>query len=224
MTGNFVRTSENRKTGPISVTYHDRTSCPPSCPLWNGCYAKQGPTLWHWRNTCTPLTEILAKLRMLPAGRRVRLGVTGDLPGVGERINARLFRRLDIACKGLKAWAYTHKRQLAALATINRAQHLAVSVSCETLAEVDAHMNAGRDAVVAVPRTAPRLQRTPAGRPVIICPAQEQDSITCATCGNDLPLCARKGRDYAIAFRAHGKGARIVEGVLRILNRTGGTP
>ncbi|NJL70183.1 MAG: hypothetical protein HC888_00615 [Candidatus Competibacteraceae bacterium] len=40
-----IELSENRKTGPCSVTYVSMSSCPDDCPLLDqGCYAINGPT------------------------------------------------------------------------------------------------------------------------------------------------------------------------------------
>lgn len=50
------------------------------------------------------------------------------------------------------------------------------------------------------------------GERFAICPAQTSDKVTCATCGNGSPLCARADRDYIVAFRAHGAGATAAEG------------
>lgn len=59
--------------------------------------------------------------------------------------------------------------------------------------------------VVTLPESAPVLPRTPAGRPVVVCPAQTAGR-TCAKC----MACARADRAVVIGFRAHGVARRQV--------------
>ena len=44
--------------------------------------------------------------------------------------------------------------------------------------------------------------------PVVRCPAEYREKFSCADCGNGIPLCARRNRDYIIGFTAHGSGKK----------------
>ena len=87
---------------------------------------------------------------------------------------------------------------------------LAINASCESLAQADRAMDLGIPAVAVVPSDAPVFQRSPAGRPVVVCPAQYRDSVTCKSC----KLCANVDRPCIVAFRAHGARAGAAEGVI----------
>lgn len=86
-----------------------------------------------------------------------------------------------------------------------------INLSADSLRHADelAALEIGPVAVV-LPSDAPVKQTTPAGRTVIVCPA-ELGRVTCATCG----LCAKPQRKAIIGFRAHGQAARRVS--LRVL-------
>lgn len=43
---------------------------------------------------------------------------------------------------------------------------------------------------------------------LVRCPAEYLSDFSCADCGGGLPLCARRDRNYAIGFTAHGAGKR----------------
>jgi hypothetical protein len=81
-------------------------------------------------------------------------------------------------------------------------------LSANNLAHADALAETGAGPVVTVlPTNAPAKTTTPAGRPVITCPAQTRDDVSCADC----QLCARADRPTIIGFLAHGTGAKKAE-------------
>lgn len=222
----LTRSSCNMKTGPIPVSTTTADSCPPSCPLRdNGCYGNGGKLSIHWRRVSEryglTFGAFLAAVRGLPAGQVWRHNQAGDLPGTGERIDRTALRALQAAAAHTRGWTYTHKLpwyggNAAALreANANTAGGLTVNLSADSLEEADRLADAGCGPVVVVlPRSAGKIGYTPAGQRVVTCPAQT-GTVTCATCGAGMPLCARRDRRYIIGFRAHGRGARKAEAVM----------
>lgn len=207
------------KLGPrVSHSKTDRTSCPPSCPLWGaGCFGENFPLSRHWerlnsgRNGGT-FAEGLAQIQALPAGSLFRHNVVGDLPGAGETVDTVAALELAEATRHLVSWTYTHKRDGDAIRAINAVGTIVVNVSTDTLAEADDAINAGLPVVTVRPVGAPiRGERTPQGLPVYTCPAAIPGAeSTCSTCGNGSPLCARRDRGYVIAFPAHGSRKNAV--------------
>jgi hypothetical protein len=155
------------------------------------------------------ISKVAAKIAALPEGTLWRHNVAGDLPGVGEDVNARQLRKLVVANYRKLGYTYTHKKtdralKLAKLATLNG---FAVNVSCDSLAEVDRMVSRGMLAVVVLPSDTPRRVITPAGNVVEQCPATYDGSkVTCATC----KLCARTNRRVSVGFPAHGTRRKVV--------------
>ena len=213
--------SGNTKIGPIAATTSSRATCPASCPfLKNGCYADAGYyTRLHWDSVTRgergkPWREHLADLAALPAGRALRLNVSGDLPATGPNISRRYARALAAAVRHLKAWTYSHHKltpsNLQILRFLNR-QGLTVNASTETEAAADAAVAAGLPAVLTVDSAETRAQwSTAAGNRVIVCPAQQRDGVTCSDCF----LCQKRGRRVVVAFLAHGSGKRKAQAAL----------
>lgn len=224
--------SANAKTGPIVVTTSSGTTCPPACPLKRTCYAKGGPLALHWaavtrgergepwKRFLADLSDALAKA---PRGQVWRHNQAGDLPGAGDRIDREALAALIAtnATADARGFTYTHKpliaadaRGKAALAAANlaavveaNANGFTINASANNLAHVDALADVidGRaPIVVVVAADAPPTLSTPAGRKVVVCPAQQREGVTCATCR----LCARADRKVVVGFRAHGTGAR----------------
>jgi len=187
--------SSNKKTGPIPVSTTSAKSCPDSCPLKkNGCYADGGPLALHW-----------------PAGQLWRHNQAGDLPGLNESINPDALRMLVKANTGKRGFTYTHKPASAEnLALIREANAggFTINLSANSLAHADelAALDAG-PVVTLLPPGAPSLTKTPAGRPVVTCPAQLRDDISCADC----QLCSRAERPSIVGFIAHGAGSKRAE-------------
>ena len=60
--------------------------------------------------------------------------------------------------------------------------------------------------VTVVSENYPDSGHTPAGRKIIVCPAQTKDNVTCKTC----KLCSVQNRPI-IGFRAHGTNKKLAE-------------
>jgi hypothetical protein len=216
--------SRNAKTGPIPVSTTSADSCPPSCPLAAaGCYAKSGPlgmlwaavsrtkpgaTMHHGKNNVRTLTwdGFTAAIKALPAGALWRHNQAGDLPGVGDKIDAKALGQLARANKGKRGFTYTHKpvkgRNAAAIAKANAAG-FTVNLSADNLTEADELSAAGVGPVVTLlPAEVTGNEKlfTPAGRRVVVCPATYRDDVTCASCA----LCAVATREVIVGFPAHG--------------------
>lgn len=224
--------SANAKTGPIVVTTSSAKTCPPACPFTRTCYAKGGPLAIHWRAVTLGergapwkrfLVNLADALAKAPRGQTWRHNQAGDLPGQGDKIDAAALESLAVvnAQAGARGFTYTHKPLIAAdapnapaLAAANLAAVVAanaagftINASANNLGHADALADAlaGRaPVVVVVAADAPATLATPAGRKVVVCPAQQREGVTCATCR----LCSRADRSAIIGFRAHGSGAR----------------
>jgi|GEM_PF-1044819 len=213
MTYHFVKQSGNGKTGSIPVTYSQRETCPESCP-WqgNGCYAESWPVALHWRRVADrgdTLAALCRSIEALPDGQLWRHNVAGDLPGLGEDINARALRKIVRANHKKLGYTYTHKKTARALTLARRATRagFAVNVSCDSVYEVDAMMARGLLCAVVMPSSAPRRTITPKGNIIEQCPATyDKSEITCADC----KLCARTNRRVAVGFPAHGSRYRSI--------------
>lgn len=209
----LVLKSRNSKVGKIPVSTSSAETCSDSCPLKkNGCYADGGPLSLHWRKVTAGLTgddwgTFTAKIAALPAGQAWRHNQAGDLPGVGDAIDAIALAQLVDANRGKMGWTYTHKPMNApaardAVAAAN-AGGLTVNLSADTLGEADelAELGVGPVVVVlAAPEGAKADCLTPAGRRVVTCPATYMEGVTCASC----LLCARPKRETIVGFPAHG--------------------
>lgn len=215
--------SRNAKTGPIPVTTTSAESCPNACPLKGGaCYAKSGPLALHWAKVSrgdagSSWQAGIDAITSIPAGALWRHNQAGDLPGIGDAIDASMMRQLVAANVGKRGFTYTHKpvtgehgesnRDL--IAEANR-RGFAVNLSADTMAEADelAALDIG-PVVVVVARDHAEKSATPAGRKVIVCPAQTREDVTCQSCG----LCSRIDREVIVGFRAHGVNARKAEAI-----------
>jgi hypothetical protein len=219
-----VAESKSAKLRGMAITYSPRATCPTSCPLRaNGCYAEVGNVGLQWRRcesgeSGRPWAEHLQELERLDAPR-VRLNVAGDLPGAGDEIDPARLRLLAAAATAgaRQAWTYTHKPAGPANLGAMRAAAalgLVVNLSADTLEDADALAETGLPVTVVVGVDAPKDLRTPAGRRVLICPAQldQGERITCGNCGGaGTALCARQERDFVVGFRAHGSARRKAE-------------
>lgn len=211
----FVRVSGNRKTGPIPVTSTSEETCPPECGLFRECYGKSGHLLMHWRKYTAAgapgpaagltVDELCAHVRTIPARALWRHNVVGDLPGNGPDIDAAALAKIARANRNRRGFTYTHKpatpENLKAIRAATRAG-FTINLSADNAAHADQLAAHGLPVVVVIPAAAPKVTRTPRGRKVIQCPAENSDRITCANCG----LCALANRNYLIGFKP--KGAR----------------
>jgi hypothetical protein len=107
-----------------------------------------------------------------------------------------------------QAWTYSH------FAADNfprwSAGETVINASCDTIAEAIAAHDSGRPAVYAAPLNSGEWPQKHYGLQFVRCPAETRDDITCASCGNGRPLCARGDRDYIVVFVAHGASAKRV--------------
>ena len=210
----FVAASANKKTGPMPVTYTARDSCPPSCPHYlTSCYAEAG---YHTRTNWDKLParginleEFTRRIHALPLGQIWRANVAGDLPGEGEEIDAYALGEIVRANRGRRGFTYTHKKTAAAIKWARHATEwgFTVNLSADDVGEADRLRKHGLPLVAIVPMDTPRHTKTPDGHPVVVCPAQTTDHVTCETCG----LCQMKDRKSIIGFRAHGTRARLAD-------------
>jgi len=217
--------SSNVKTGPIPVSTSPNSTCPPACPFMsNGCYAKQGPLAWHWRKVNegkrgVPWADFLGLISSIAPGSLWRHNQAGDLPGEGDDIDSGMLAQLVRANQGKRGWTYTHKpvtgnspQAVGNAASVRHANRngFRINLSADNLAEADelADVDCG-PVVVVLPSDSPHTVKTPAGRKVVVCPAQ-RGSVTCADCG----LCAAS-RSVIVGFLAHGRSSKKVESVCR---------
>jgi len=209
----FVKKSANAKTGPIPVTYTERASCPPSCPhIGADCYAEAFHTRLAWNRAAQGIqwAQLCDSVAALPAGQLWRHNVAGDLPGTGEDVDAVALGQLVAANTGRRGFTYSHKKSAQAIHWIRAANQwgFTVNLSADDAGEADKLAELGAGPVVAiVPIDTPDKSRTPAGRPIVICPAQSRDAVTCESCR----LCAVPDRKVIVGFRAHGFREKITD-------------
>lgn len=211
--------SKNQKTGPIPVTTTAMDTCPAACPLKNnGCYANAGPLGLHWRAVSDgrrglEWSELCESIAALPAGQFWRHNQAGDLPGAGDDIDARELGQLVHANIGRRGFTYTHKPMTPANAHWVRAANawgFTINLSANDLAHADQLADIGAGPVVTLlPADMMENTLTPAGRRVVICPAETRDDVTCASC----QLCQRANRETIVGFPAHGTGKARAQAV-----------
>ena len=214
----FIASSSNKKTGPMPTTYTSRDSCPPSCPHYlTSCYAEAGfHTRMIWNKVPDrglDLAGLVEKIKALPTGQIWRANVAGDLPGEGETVDAYALGQIVKANRGRRGFTYTHKKNPEALAWAKHATAwgFTVNISADDAGEADRYAAQGLPTVCIVPMDTPKHTTTPEGRPVLVCPAQTVDYMTCAHC----QLCQKADRRQIIGFRAHGTRAKQAERIAR---------
>ena len=213
----FIQKSSNSKTGPIPVTYSQRETCPQSCPHYRAdCYAEDYYTRMSWDKVPQrggTLAELCGAIAALPAGQLWRMNVAGDLPGAGESVDPAALGEIVAANRGRRGFTYTHKKSTDAIYWARAATDwgFTVNLSADDAGEADALAETGLPVCAIVPIDCPEKTETPAGRTIIVCPAQSRDDVDCASCG----LCARADRRVIIGFRAHGTRARVTDAKAR---------
>ncbi len=210
----LIERSKNRKLGEIPATFSSPCTCPKSCPWYGrGCYSEHDLTGHWWRETTDvgmTWPAFCDRVSRFPRGQVWRHNIGGDLPGVDSAIDLGAMLDLEAAASHTRGFTYTHKPLNATnqriLRRCNRADTgLVVRLSADGIGQVDelCGLDCGPVAVV-LPSDAPRVQRTAAGRTVLVCPAQYAET-SCAVCG----LCTDNWR-MVIGFRAHGCAAKRV--------------
>lgn len=215
----FVKKSANVKTGPIPVSYSERETCPQSCPHYRSdCYAEDYYTRMVWDKVGArglDIGEFCANVAALPPGQLWRHNVAGDLPGAGETVDPVQLGQIVAANIGKRGFTYTHKTaDPANLSWIKTANEwgFTINLSADHAGHADQLAETGAGPVVCiVPIDTPEKTQTPAGRPIVVCPAQTRDNVTCADC----QLCQRANRAVIVGFRAHGTRAKIADQTAR---------
>ena len=225
----FTKLSHNAKTGPIGVTMTESASCPDTCALKAaGCYARFSFVGIQWRQLDKGMhgiewDEFIRELSRMPSGYTFRHNVAGDLPHHNGVINREMMHQLIRASKGKTGFTYTHhaltvyNQSVIAMANFGG---FTVNVSCDNLDQVDNAIKLGLPAATILPEVSGKTTVTPAGNQVITCPATYRNDVSCSSCGNGRPLCARSDRSYAIGFPVHGAGKKKAEKVF-MLKREG---
>lgn len=214
----FVKKSANVKTGPIPVTYSARETCPESCPHYRSdCYAEDYYTRMVWDKVPArgaDIAGLCANIAALPPGQLWRHNVAGDLPGTGENVDPATLGEIVAANIGKRGFTYTHKTAPHNLQWIRHANDwgFTVNLSADNAGHADQLADTGAGPVVCiVPMDTPEKTQTPAGRSIVVCPAQTRDNVTCQTC----QLCQRADRAVIVGFRAHGTRARVADQLAR---------
>jgi hypothetical protein len=216
----FTRISSNIKTGPIPVTMTDKASCPGACALkGTGCYAESGNVNLHWQRLSDPskgysLQEFLGFVSALPKGQLWRHNVAGDLPSDDRGyIDAVFIQGITEANTGRKGFTYTHNAVTgkSSAAKANRAlikwanaYGFTINLSANNLDEADELQSLNIGPVVTLlpewKEGDAKVTYTPAGKPVVVCPAVTTEGVNCAMC----KLCANPDRSSIVGFPVHG--------------------
>lgn len=199
--------SANAKTGPIPVSTTEKASCPSDCAVRDACYAASGPLALHWAAVSngargTSWGEFTQAISALPDGQLWRHNQAGDLPSIGGSVDAVKLGQLVAANQGKRGFTYSHHRDTDSINWIRHANAwgFTVNLSANDLADADALADHQAGPVVVVlPSTQNQNTTTPAGRPVVICPATQRADVSCASC----QLCQRQ-RTAIVGFPAHG--------------------
>jgi len=217
----FSPQSDNAKTGRIGVSTSPSYTCPPSCGMYDTCYAKHGPLSLHWnavsigeRGDWWP--SFLKRIKDLPPNEPWRHNQAGDLPGYGDKIDQDMLSELVDANSGKRGWTYTHKpltNDNAWAISCANVNGFTINLSADTMSEADdmADCNCG-PVVVVVPRGTPSTSYTPKGRKVVLCPAQYRKGVTCESC----LLCQKSNRSVIVGFVAHGTKTKKAEAICRV--------
>ena len=215
--------SGNVKVGKIPVSTSDEKTCPKECPL-NGtdCYARFGPLKMHWAKVSAGKRGLdrwslfCKAVSRFPAGQKWRHNQAGDLPKDGrrskvDRIHRSKLKQLTDASAGKRGWTYTHydptdAHNRKAIADANSVGGLTINLSADSLPEADSYHALGIAPVVCIlPKDAPnRGNRTPAGIPIAVCPAQTTETVSCEQC----MLCEKRDRKTIVGFKAHGTASK----------------
>jgi hypothetical protein len=227
-TATAVPLSRASKIIGCAATWAAHRSCPPTCPLRVGCFARFGlcaHTTRRLNAACTPRTTALdvalceaaalGGLRVHP-GRPLRLHISGDCATPqAARIVAGAARRYLVRGGG-PVWACTHAWREVPRAAWGYGINILASI--ETLADLPlarAQGYASAALVVAEHPADGRAWRAPDGTKVVPCPSQTHKDVICATCR----LCMRP-TPTVISLAAHGAGAGHVIRTLAIVGNS----
>lgn len=208
----------------------ESSSCPSACPFApkdgkpNGCYAAYGPQNWHWKKLDKGLTgisanELFFEIKKLPRNQLMRVNTAGDLPHNNQKIDNEFLGNLTNAGNGKNLFTYTHHKVLGndetAVSNRNAVKEanekgFTINLSGNNPDNADELKALNIAPVVSiVPTNSPNSFFTKAGNKIIVCPAQQRENVTCASCR----LCQNSKRSVIIGFKAHGVGTKKVEAV-----------
>lgn len=205
----FVRTTANKKTGPIAVSYTSSNTCPDTCALkGSGCYAELGPVALQWKRVGSTVDDFFEDVQTLRKGSVMRHNVAGDLPHDNGSIDKDFVKQFsDIAKrKKLRVFTYTHHlphindNQDIIADAINK--NFVVNLSADNINQAIDYYNNYKLPVVSVGypelwEKGNRIKRDNIS--LIRCPAEYTDT-KCIDC----MACAKHDRKSVIVFTAHG--------------------
>jgi hypothetical protein len=177
---------------------------------------------WQWSRVADrglDWASFCRAVAALPAGQLWRHNEAGDLPGVGDGLDVAQLQRLVWANLGRRGFTFTHKplptdRERRAVHNANLLG-FTINLSADSLEDADRLAELGIAPVaVVLPAGAEPGTRTPAGRHVVICPAQTA-ALTCAEC----QLCSVATRKAIVGFRAHGQWKARVTQLVQLRRR-----
>lgn len=215
--------SSNSKTGPIPVSMTEKNSCPPYCSLKDkDCYARFSYLGMQWAKLSngkmgTSWADFCKRLSKLPEGTLWRHNQAGDLPqGEDQRIDPERSEALLNACQHTKGFTYTHydpnDPKNADVLKKFKGSGLTVNLSADSPEQADQYADLCIAPVVCLLPKDSETQnlKTPAGRTIVVCPAQTNEEITCSSC----KLCQVGSRKSIVGFLAHGSGAKRLSKML----------
>jgi hypothetical protein len=173
---------------------------------WSKVTSGQRGFDWH---------SFLYKVREFKPGQLWRHNQAGDLPGIGDKVDAKALRQLVDANKGKRGFTYTHKplsvANLSAIRSANK-RGFTINLSGNSIAHADRLAKTGLPVATVVPADSADRFTTPEGNRVVICPAQRVDGLSCDKCR----LCAKADRGFIVGFKPHGTGAKRVNKVATV--------
>ena len=205
--------SGNRKVGPIKVTTSEKSSCPSECGIKAECYAGGGPLAIHWNKVGEGQRGdnwdgFVNRVKRFRKNELWRHNQAGDLPPNADgKLDADKCESLADAASHTDGWTYTHynpmdKHNFEVIQKMNSVGGLVVNLSADTMEQADTYSRLGIAPVtVVLPEDAPNMgNKTPEGLPIVVCPAQTQEDMSCNIC----ELCQKRDRKSIVGFKAHG--------------------
>ena len=209
----LTNVSGNRKVGPIKVTTSEKSSCPSECGIKAECYAGGGPLAIHWNKVGEGQRGdnwdgFVNRVKRFRKNELWRHNQAGDLPqDENGKLDADKCESLADAASHTDGWTYTHynpmdKHNFEVIQKMNSVGGLVVNLSADTMEQADTYSRLGIAPVtVVLPEDAPNMgNKTPEGLPIVVCPAQTQEDMSCNIC----ELCQKRDRKSIVGFKAHG--------------------
>jgi hypothetical protein len=186
-----------RKGWPIfHLSLEERATCPQSCPIWSGCYGNSMPYARRHRPDALFIPYLWAELLTLARANRggllIRLHALGDFYSL-EYVD--FWRKALAEHPNLHVFGYT--------------AHAPGSEIGEAIRDLTAQWDrfAIRFSTAApIAQGSTVFDADPAQPNVIMCPAQVEKTMACASCG----LCwAAAAREKTIGFLRHGMKSNV---------------